>query len=124
MIYCPLNKQVENEMFTEFFQLLDSKFIAGGDSNSKHYHWGSRLITPRGIKLKEVIDRFNYNVPITGNLTHWPMDINKVQDVLDFFVYKGVAENYMEVEENYDMEGSHLPVSATVSMTVVIVCNF
>ncbi len=81
-MYCTPNRRVENKTCTEFFQLLVSKFIVGGDWNSIHCHRGSRLITPRGRKLKAAIDQFNCNVLTTGKPTHWPTDINKVQTYL------------------------------------------
>ncbi len=119
VIFCPLSQRVQNETFPEFFQLLDSKFIVGGDWNSKHYHWGSRIITSRGRILKEAIDRFNCNVLTTGKPAHWLMDINEAAAVLDFFVYKGVVGKHIGIWENYHVEGSHLPIIDTVSMTVI-----
>jgi len=35
----------------EFFNTLGDRFIAAGDYNAKHTHWGSRLMTPKGKQL-------------------------------------------------------------------------
>jgi len=35
----------------EFFNTLGDRFIAAGDYNAKHTHWGSRLVTPKGKQL-------------------------------------------------------------------------
>lgn len=118
-IYCPPNQKVENDMFKNLFQSLGNKFIIGGDWNSKHYHWGSRLISPRGRSLKAAIDQLHCSVLTTGKPTHWPTDTTKAPDVLDFFVHKGISEHYMSVEENYDVEGSHLPIISTVSVNII-----
>jgi hypothetical protein len=43
-IYCPpRHHNVKKEDFMDFLQTLGPKFIAGGDFNSKHILWGSRL---------------------------------------------------------------------------------
>jgi len=38
----------------QFFNTLDY-FIAAGDYNAKHTHWGSRLMTPKGKQLYNAI---------------------------------------------------------------------
>lgn len=56
-VYCPPRHSISEEHFNTYFKSLGPRFIAGGDWNSKHLHWGSRLITTRGRELKKYIDK-------------------------------------------------------------------
>jgi exonuclease III len=59
-VYCPpRHHNVKKEDFKDFFQHLDPKFIAGGDFNSKHTLWGSRLITTKGRKVAQVYEKID-----------------------------------------------------------------
>ena len=53
--YCPPRYNLKVTHFDSFFQSLGSCFIIGGDFNSKHSLWGSRLITPKGRELATLI---------------------------------------------------------------------
>jgi hypothetical protein len=46
--YLPPKHIVKQEQLETFHNTLGQQFIAGGDYNTKHTAWGSRLITPRG----------------------------------------------------------------------------
>lgn len=46
-ISCPPRYKVDDKMFTILFQILDSRYISGGDYNVKHTFLGSRLITTK-----------------------------------------------------------------------------
>lgn len=118
-IYCPPGQRPSANMFDDLFESLGNRFVIGGNWNSKRYHWGSRLISPRGRILKTTIDSRNCNGLSTGKPTHWPADTTKNPNVLDLFVYRGMANNYVDVEENYDVEGAHLPIIGTISATVI-----
>ncbi len=115
-IYCPPNQGIEEEMFDELFHSLGPTLIIGGDWNSKHHFWGSRLVTPRGRVLRKSMDRYHCEVLSTGKPTRWPSDTTKT---LYFFVCRGIADTYLSVEENYDSEGSHSPIIGTISTTVI-----
>jgi hypothetical protein len=67
-----------------FFETLGKKFAAGGDYNSKHTIWGSRLITTKGRELLQVIRNKNYKFLSTGSPIYWPTDNQKIPDLLDF----------------------------------------
>jgi hypothetical protein len=77
--------------------------VAGGDYNSKHTLWGSRLITTKGRELRKTIHDQKYSCLLTGTLTYWPTDSNKTPDLLDFFVITGISSGYMEVDPTYDL---------------------
>jgi len=44
-VYCPKHA-VKSEQFWSYYAALGQRFLAGGDYNAKHSHWGSRLTTP------------------------------------------------------------------------------
>jgi hypothetical protein len=57
----PTRHNLKNEHFETFFQTLGPKFIDGGDYNSKHTLWGSRLTTTKVRELLKVIQEKNYS---------------------------------------------------------------
>jgi hypothetical protein len=93
---------------------LGHKFVAGGDYNSKHTLWGSRLITTKGRDLSKIIQEQKYSYLSMSTPTYCPTDSNKTPDLLDFFVINGISSEYMEVEPSYDLSSDHSPVIATV----------
>jgi hypothetical protein len=78
-VYCPPRHNLKKEHFEPFFETLGTKFVAGGDYNSKHTIWGSRLTTTKGRELLQVIRNKNYKFLSTGSPTHWPTDNQKYQ---------------------------------------------
>jgi len=50
VVYCPKHA-IKAEQFLSFGGTLVQRFLAGGDYNAKHCHWGSRLFTPKGPEL-------------------------------------------------------------------------
>jgi hypothetical protein len=81
--------------------------------------WGARLITPKGKNLLEAMNTQNCNYLSTGEPTYWPSDYNKLPDLLDFFIYKAITTNYIEIESNYELSSDHTPVIATLSTNVI-----
>jgi hypothetical protein len=98
---------------------LGNKFVAGGDYNSKHTIWGSRLITTKGRELLQVIRNKNYKFLSTGSPTYWPTDNQKIPDLLDFFITNGISTAYTEITSSYDLTSDHNPIIATVSTVVI-----
>jgi hypothetical protein len=86
---------------------LGHEFVAGGDYNSKHTLWGSRLITTKGRELRKIMQKQKYSYLSTGTPTYWPKDSNKIPDLLDFFAINGISSEYMEVEASYDLSSDH-----------------
>lgn len=119
-IYCPPRHKMTEENLTRFFDTLGPRFLAGGDYNAKHTHWGSRLITTRGRVLDKAINEKKYSYISTGKPTYWPTDHNKIPDLLDFFVTNGVSNNYVSIESSYDLSSDHSPIILTISSTTVI----
>jgi len=54
-VYCPPSFTITEGHFLDFYNSLSDRFIAEGDNNTKHTHWGSRLVTPKGRQLYKII---------------------------------------------------------------------
>jgi len=84
-VYCPPRLTISEGQFMDFNNLLGDRFIAAGDHNAKHTHWGSRLVTPKGRQLYNAIikpnNKLNYVSP--GSPTYCPTDPRKVADLID-----------------------------------------
>lgn len=119
-VYCPPRHRIDEQMFTCFFHTLGSRYVAGGDWNSKNTYWGSRLTTPRGRELKKSVDNNSLNVLTTGEPTHWPSDPNKTPDLIDFFITNGMSGLYTKVESCLDGSSDHTPVICTLSTTIIL----
>jgi hypothetical protein len=113
-VYCPPKYNIKKENFKDFFQTLGQKFVAGGDYNSKHTFWGSRLITTKGRKLTKLIQEQKYSYLSTGTPTYWSTHSNKTPDLLNLFAINGISSEYIEVELCYDLSSDHSPVISTV----------
>lgn len=86
-IYCPPKHNLTQNMFDSYFQSLGNRFISGGDWNCKHTHWGSRLTSTEGRELKKSMDKRKLKLG-TGEPTYWRTDINRIPDLVDFFIVK------------------------------------
>ena len=111
-IYCPPKFSIHQNTFTEFFDSLGNCFLAGGDYNAKHPWWGSRPTNPnpKGKQLYQALRARNL-VPIsTGEPTHWPSDTNKLPDLIDFAVVKGLNSSRITAESCLDLSSDHSPI--------------
>lgn len=114
-VYCRPRFVLKKQEFANILSNFGSKFIVGGDFNSKHTTWGSRLCNPKGNELFNCINNMNVKV-ISGNEpTYWPTDPNKIPDLLDIFLYKGVNPNRMQVKNSFDLNSDHSPVILSCS---------
>jgi hypothetical protein len=119
-VYCPPRHNISNQLFSDFFISLGPRFITGGDFNAKHVMWGSRLVNPRGRNLLKCVDDNNFNYLSAGEPTYWPTDPNKLPDLLDFFVTRGISQNYLNVTSSLDLSSDHSPVILTLSSTITL----
>lgn len=119
-VYCPPKHSITKSQFEEFFQTLGNKFIIGGDYNSKHTFWGSRLINPRGRQLYLAMENRNLKHISTGEPTYWPSDIKKIPDLLDFYIIKGISKNNTVVQSNFDLSSDHSPILITLNANPVM----
>lgn len=111
-IYFPPRFKVSSQDFQNFFDLLGPRFIVGGDFNSKHQWWGSRVHNPKGIELRKCIINKNYSVLSTGSPTYWPTDPRKIPDLLDFFVYSGISSQFLNISNELcdELSSDHSPI--------------
>ncbi|KAL4135051.1 hypothetical protein QTP88_006713 [Uroleucon formosanum] len=110
-IYCPPQGGVDEIRFTTFFHTLGARFIAVGNYNSKHTHWGSRLITPKRRALLKAASNTNAEIISTRKATYWPSDLNKIPDLLDFFVL-----SLTNKKTNWDLFRSNLDEMVILSV--------
>jgi len=114
---CPPRHNLKVIHFDSFFQTLGSYFIVGGDFNSKHTLWGSRLITSKGRELATLIQTKNYSVLSAGTPTYWPNDSRKIPDLLDVFIISGFSVSYADIQPSYDLSSDHTPIITTLCTT-------
>jgi hypothetical protein len=50
----------------------------------------------------------------TGELTYWPSDRNKLIDLVDFCVTKGIPQNFAVAKSCFDLFSHHSPVLTTL----------
>lgn len=118
-IYSPPRHIISTDEYLEFLATLGPHFLVAGDWNAKHTAWGSRLITPKGRNLLEAIQQNNLNYLSAGEPTYWPTDLNKIPDLLDFAVTKGISNLYSRIEPNLDLSSDHSAVIITLSTNVI-----
>ena len=104
--------------YAAFFQSLGPRFLVGGDWNGKHTVSGARLITPKGRTLLSAIRGCHCTYFSTAEPTYWPQDHHRIPDLLDFFVARGVASNYVRFESVFELSSDHSPIIATIGAQV------
>jgi hypothetical protein len=119
-IYCPPRYNLKKEDYMFLLHNLGKTFILGGDFNAKHTYWGSRLITTKGRELYSAAKELNCDFHSTGKPTYWPTDVNKIPDLLDFFITRNISQNYVKVEEELELAADHSSVVMTLSDKVII----
>lgn len=118
-VYIPPRHTVKCDKFDNFFSRIGNKFIVGGDFNAKHPWWGSRLTNPKGSELYKCICNNHYDILSTGAPTYWPSDPNKLPDLLDFIIFKGIPMSSLDIVANYDLSSDHSPVIVNYSTTPI-----
>ena len=87
-IHSPPKYNLKRGDYLSLLQSFPGTFIIGGDFNSKHTAWGSRLTNTKGKELYQAIQEYRCDVHTTGKPTYWPTDLNKLLDLIDFVVSK------------------------------------
>lgn len=116
-IYSPPRHNIKTQFYLEFFKSLGGRFLACGDYNAKHKAWGSRLSTPKGRQLHCAILKLNLNISTPRAPTYWPTDINKIPDLIDFCVSKGIPPDLQKCFTSLDLSSDHTPVFLTIDFT-------
>jgi hypothetical protein len=118
-VYCPPRHAPSSTTYAALFQSQGTRFLVGGEWNAKRTSWGAPLITPKGHTLLSAICGCYCTYFSTGEPTYWPTDHRSIPDLLDFFVARGVAANYIRVESVFELSSDHSPVVATVGAHVL-----
>jgi exonuclease III len=113
-VYLPLKHTVEQEQLEDYYNTLGRWFIAEGDYNAKHTDWRSRLITPSGREVFNTMERNNLKHLSTGEPTYWPSYRNKLPDLVDFCVTKGIPQDLAVAKSCFDLSSDHSPVLITL----------
>lgn len=116
-IYCPPNKKITEEEFSQYFKSLGTRFLAAGDFNAKSPHWGSRITTPKGKILLQSIYKNNLQALSGGRPTYWPTDRRKIPDIIDFSVLKNISLNQIKATTIDELSSDHSPTIYELSST-------
>jgi hypothetical protein len=118
-IYSPPKHKITVIEYSELFQHLGQRWIAAGDWNAKHEYWGSRSATTKGRHLYTAARNSNAISVSNGYPTHWPTDMNKRPDCIDFFLVKCIAIDYMTVQNHSNLSSDHSPIVLQLNSTIV-----
>jgi hypothetical protein len=118
-IYSPPRHNLKRGDYISLLQNFSGKFIIGGNFNSKHTSWGSRLTNTKSNELYQAIQECPCDVHTTGKPTYWPTDLNKLPDLIDFFVTKNLSPSFLDVTEEFDLDSDHSPIVLTLSATII-----
>lgn len=113
-VYCPLKHAIKKHQFVSYFKTLGGKFLAGGDFNSKHTHWGSRLISSKGKQLYEAMQKKHLDCLSSGQPTYWPTDRRKIPDLIDFCIIKGISRQHAQPKPCFNLSSDHSPIIITM----------
>lgn len=118
-IYSPPRHNLKKEDYNKLFKLLKSSFVIGGDFNAKNTYWGSRITTTKGKELFAAGQESKCEFHSGGTPTYWPSDTNKLPDLIDFYITKGISNNYIHIENNEGLTSDHSPVTMTLSEMII-----
>jgi hypothetical protein len=84
--------------------------IPTGDPDSLH---------TRGHKVLKTMERNNLKHLSMGEPTYWPSDRNKVPDLVDFCVTKGIPQDFAVAKSGFDLSSNHSLVFITLTVYVL-----
>jgi hypothetical protein len=114
-LYLPSRHKVKQEQFKYFYNTLGHQLIAGGDYSSTHTDWGSRLISFKGHELLKMMASNNLKHLSMGETPYWPSDRNKLPDLVDFCVTKGIPQNFAFAKLCFDLSFDHFLILITLT---------
>jgi hypothetical protein len=104
-----------------FFSTLGPRFMAGGDYNSKHTAWGSRIITTKGRELYNLLQKKELLMLTYRKRNILAYGSQQTTRSLRFFVTNGISSTYTAIEPSYDLSSDHSPVIVTISTSPIYV---
>jgi hypothetical protein len=105
-------KQVQ---FEDFYNTLGQRFVANGDYNAKHTDTGSRLISFKERELLKTMESMNLKYLSTVEPTYWPSDRNKLPDLVDLCVAKGIPQDFAIAKSCFDLSSDHSQILITLT---------
>jgi hypothetical protein len=114
-VYLSPKHTITHKLLSAFYATLGHRFLARGDYNTKHTDWGSGLISPRGRVVLKTMQCHNYRHLSSGEPTYWPTDGNKLPDLVDFCITKGISPNYVFAKSCFELSSDHTAVLITLS---------
>jgi len=51
--------------------------------------------------------------------TYWPTDTEKIPDLSDFYIIKNISSNYIQIEDNLELNSDHTPIILTLSESII-----
>lgn len=106
-LYSPPKHKLKKNDYVTFFNTLGNRYLACGDYNAKHTAWGSRLKNTKGIQLYSAIQNLCLNIISPGSPTHWPTDVRKTPDLIDFCICKGVSQSSSKCYTSTELSSDH-----------------
>jgi hypothetical protein len=113
-VCCPPRHVIPTDDYTTFFRTLGTRFLIGGDWNAKNTAWGARLTTPKGRNLLAAISDLNCQYFRTGEPTYRPTDPNRLPNLLDFLVTRGLPATDIQVVPVFELSSDHSPIIALI----------
>jgi hypothetical protein len=110
-VYLPPKHILKQEQLADFYSTVGPRFLAGGDYNTKHTDWGSRLIIPRGREVLKTMESQHLHHLSTGEPTYWPSDRNKLPDLC----YQRYPPASAVAKSCLDLSSDHSPVLITLT---------
>jgi hypothetical protein len=72
-------------------------------------------LTPRGRVLLKTMESNHLTHLSTGQPTYWPSDVNKIPDLVDFCVTKGMSSNFAVAQSCRDVSSDRSPILVTLT---------
>lgn len=106
-----------------FLSSLSEKFIQASDFNAKNVCWGSKVTTTKEKELSQAIKDQMSRWHSNGKPTYWPSNINKIPDLLTFFISRNIAANFIKVEDVEEIISDHSPILLISEIVITRECN-
>lgn len=118
-IYSPPKHNIKSDQYHEMLKPLGNHFIVGGDFNAKNKIWGSRLTSAKGTELFKAARNLNCEFYSGNEPTYWPTNKDRIPDLIDFYIAKGISKNYIHLQNCSELSSDHTPVIMTISESVI-----
>lgn len=119
-VYCPPGSNLTKPILDDTLLSFGPRFMCGGDYNAKNQLWGSRTTNSRGRTLENALTGNNYKFLSPASPTYWPTDVNRIPDVLDFFITKGLDFQHFDLTTLTDLSSDHSPLLLTMDTQPII----